>query len=261
MRMPIIEGLIKRRILVNYRVDPAVIAPLLPAPFRPKLHAGFAIVGICLIRLEKIRPRGWPAMMGISSENAAHRVAVEWDEPDGVHEGVFVPRRDTNSLLNHFAGGRLFPGEYAYADFNVKEKAGFIGFRMRSSDGRVLIELRATEAAALPESSCFRSLEESSAFFEGGCVGFSVSKDPTVLDAVRLKTEMWRVRPLSVEIARSSFFVDPAMFPAGSVTFDHALIMRDIPHEWHAQGSIAVRAVKRVEDRTPMSADGGMAAS
>jgi hypothetical protein len=55
MRLPVIEGLIKRRILANYRVDPAVLAPLLPPPFRPKLHAGFAIAGICLIRLDKIR--------------------------------------------------------------------------------------------------------------------------------------------------------------------------------------------------------------
>src|SRR6185369_9658971 len=143
MRLPVIQGIIKRRILANYRVDPAVVAPLLPAPFRPKLHRGFAIAGICLIRLEKIRPRGLPGFLGVSSENAAHRVAVEWDEPTGMREGVYIPRRDTNSLLNHLAGGRLFPGAHAYADFNVRDKGGSIGFRMRSSDGRVLIELRA----------------------------------------------------------------------------------------------------------------------
>jgi hypothetical protein len=31
----------------------------------------------------------------------------------------------------------------------------------------------------------------------------------------------------------SSFFEDEKRFPRGSVQFDHALIMRDIPHEWH----------------------------
>jgi hypothetical protein len=247
MRLPVTEGIIKRRILANYRVDPAVLAPLLPAPFRPKLQAGFAIAGICLIRLEKMRPRGWPAMIGVSSENATHRVAVEWDEPDGVHEGIYIPRRDTNSLLNHFAGGRLFPGEHAYADFNVKEKGGFIGLRMRSSDGRMLVELRATETDTLSAHSCFHSVAEASAFFEGGCVGFSTTKDPSKLDALRLQIDAWRVRPLAVEIIRSTFFADTSVFPPGTATFDHALIMRDLRHEWHSEGTVRVHVMKRIE--------------
>ena len=41
---PVIRGLIDRRILVNFRVVPDVLARLLPAPFRPKLvnSAGMA---------------------------------------------------------------------------------------------------------------------------------------------------------------------------------------------------------------------------
>ena len=74
--LPIIRGVIDRRILVNFTVDPAVAAKLLPRPFRPKLVNGIAVAGICLIRLKQIRPRGWPAILGISSENAAHRIGV-----------------------------------------------------------------------------------------------------------------------------------------------------------------------------------------
>lgn len=109
IRLPVIQGLIRRRLLVNFRVDPAVMETFLPEPFRPKLHAGYAIAGICLIRLEDIRPRGLPGVLGISSENAAHRIAVEWEDESGrTREGVFIPRRDTNSCLNHLAGGRSF---------------------------------------------------------------------------------------------------------------------------------------------------------
>src|ERR1700749_2901214 len=98
MRIPVLKGTIKRRLLVNFRVDPAVIQKLLPRPFRPKLQRGHAIAGICLIRLEHIRPAGVPEMLGLSSENAAHRVAVEWTDAAGVaREGVFIPRRDTGS--------------------------------------------------------------------------------------------------------------------------------------------------------------------
>lgn len=34
---------------------------------------------------------------------------------------------------------------------------------------------------------------------------------------------------------QSSFFEDAASFPAGTIQFDCALLMRDIPHEWHSE--------------------------
>lgn len=40
MRLPLIEGEIERRLLVNYRVDPEAMARQLPAPFRPQLVGG-----------------------------------------------------------------------------------------------------------------------------------------------------------------------------------------------------------------------------
>src|SRR4051812_3878025 len=110
MQIPVIRGIIDRRILVNYRVDPDVLTKILPAPFRPKLVNGAGMAGVCLIRLTKIRPRFLPSFLGISSENAAHRIAVEWDHDSKIKQGVFIPRRDTSSWPNTLVGGRLFPG-------------------------------------------------------------------------------------------------------------------------------------------------------
>jgi hypothetical protein len=64
MRLPKVHGVIRRRLLVNFRVDPEVIARQLQAPFRPKLYRDTAIAGICLIRLEEIRPKGFPKLAG-----------------------------------------------------------------------------------------------------------------------------------------------------------------------------------------------------
>ena len=50
MRIPAMRGIIDRRILANFHIDPDVMACNLPAPFRPKLANGYAIGGICLIR-------------------------------------------------------------------------------------------------------------------------------------------------------------------------------------------------------------------
>jgi hypothetical protein len=234
MRIPVIKGIIKRRLLVNFRADPAVVQRILPDPFRPKLHRGHALVGICLIRLEEIRPAGLPAAIGLSSENAAHRLAVEWTDSAGMErEGVFIPRRDTNSVLNRLAGGRVFPGEHHTARFSVTDANHHVELSMQSHDGLVSVTVTGDEVDSLPVSSCFALLADASAFFEGGSLGYSVTRDGPRLDGLLLRTLDWRLRALAVTQVHSSYFQDREKFPEGSVEFDHVLIMRDIVHEWH----------------------------
>jgi len=112
MRIPVIRGIIDRHILANVRVAPEVLAHLLPPPFRPHTVNGFGIAGVCLIHLKHVRPRFLPPLCGFSSENAAHRIAVEWDADGQLCRGVFIPRRDTSSLLSAFTGGRIPPPAY-----------------------------------------------------------------------------------------------------------------------------------------------------
>lgn len=243
LRLPVIEGLIKRRLLINFRADPNAVQKLLPAGLSPKLHRGQAIVGICLIRLEGIRPKGYPPLLAVSSENAAHRIAVEWSDSGVAKEGVFIPRRDTDSLVNALAGGRLFPGEHHRSRFSVQDDGETIDFAMASSEGDTRVEVKARAAKSLPKDSCFASLEEASAYFEGGCVGYSVTCDPSRFDGIELKTAQWEVRPLEVANVFSTFFADESRFPAGSIAFDHGLIMREIPHEWHGLPAYVAESV------------------
>lgn len=238
MRIPVVRGVIDRRILVNYHVDPSVLAPLLPEPFRPKLLRGSGMVGICLIRLKKVRPTFSPSWLGISSENAAHRTAVEWDENGAVREGVYVRRRDTNSRLNSLAGGRIFPGVHHHARFTVEEAADCFRVALQSDDGVTSMSVSGRRAGRLPESSVFNSLEEASVFFQAGSLGYSATPDPSRFQGLELRCLNWQVEPLEVEEVRSSFFEDESLFPRGSVEFDCALLMRGIEHEWHGKSDL-----------------------
>lgn len=241
MKIPALKGIIRRRILLNYRVEPEVVQATLPARFRPKLVRGKAIVGVCLIRLEKIRPKGMPGFIGISSENSAHRIAVEWQADDGkACEGVFVPRRDTGSRLNALAGGRLFPGVHHHSVFSVKDDAGQISIRIVAKDiEEPLVELEVRETNLFPETSVFKSLSESSEFFEAGCIGYSSRPESATLDGLLLKVSDWSVTSLEVNRVQSAFFDDPSIFPPGSIELDHALLMRDIQHEWHSEPAMS----------------------
>jgi hypothetical protein len=177
-----------------------------------------------------------PLGPGLASENAAHRIAVEWDEDGVVREGVFIPRRDTNSRLNRLAGGRLFPGVHHAADFQVWETGNRFKIEMRSSDGRTFVRTLARVAGGMPEGSVFPTLDEASRFFLGGALGWSARPAPGEFDGLELCCTEWRMEPLTVERIESSFFGDLALFPPGSAEFDSAFLMRNIAHRWIARG-------------------------
>ncbi len=196
----------------------------------------------CLIRLEHIRPKYAPEFVGISSENAAHRIAVLWEDADGeTKEGVYIPRRDTDSFINHFAGGTLFPGEHNAADFSVTESENGIDFAMCSKDGTIKVKLTGEVSENLPENSVFSSIAEASEFFEKGSLGYSVTKDERELDGISLQIENWKVEALDLDLVESNFYKDESAFPKGSIEFDHALLMRNIAHEWHSAPSFELK--------------------
>jgi hypothetical protein len=229
MKLPTIHGYIDRRILVNFTVDPEIVGKIIPQPFKPKAYKGKAIVGICLIRLKNIKPKGFPDFLGISSENGAHRIAVEWNEKGVTKEGVYIPRRDTSLRLNTLVGGRVFPGKHYLAKFNVHEGGGNYHVDFTSSDN-TSISIDAKETNRFDSTSIFESLENVSDFFEKGAVGYSPNKDK--YEGIKLQVYTWQVRPLEVTKVHSSFYENESIFPKGSVKFDNALLMTRVEHEW-----------------------------
>jgi len=235
---PPLRGVIDRRILVNFRIKPEPLEALLPDRFRPRTVPGpdgpRAIGGICCIRLTEMRPRGFPAAVGVSSENAAHRIGIEWEADGKRRAGVYVPRRDTSSRLNSLVGSHTF-GQHYHADFTVVEQADRYELRVESDD--CSMHVSATEADTLPDESLFSDVEAASAYHECGSIGYSPSPDGTRLEGIELATDEWHVIPLSVADVHASYF--ESELPAEAVTFDNALLMTDIGHEWRPETAIA----------------------
>src|SRR5262249_14814989 len=159
---------------------------------------------------------------GFTSENAAHRVSVEWEENGTTREGVFIPRRDTSSAVQAFAGEQFSLGVHHVAGFEVTEGRGVHQLRMRSRDGAADVEINAHRASRLPATSIFASLDEASEFFARGSVGYAAARNPSCCDGLELFTSRWEVEPLDVQSVRSSFFEDTKRFPEGTVYFDCA---------------------------------------
>jgi len=241
-----VEAVIRRRLLVNFRVRPDILAQTLPSLFEPRLVRGWGMAGICLIGLGDLRRAGVPAVLGLRTENSAHRIAVEWNDETGRRQGVYIPRRDTNSALVRALGGRFFPGVYRQGTFSINEDESYVSVRVHSADGQANAFVCGRVSDRLAESSIFESLDEASRFFEVGSLGFSPSADPNCLDGLELVSKWWKVQSLQVETVESAFFGNTRLFPAGSIEFDSALIMRGIPCRWASHGRIQSSPVAAV---------------
>lgn len=233
MHLPVIVGQLDRRILLNYHFSPDSLREFLPAPFEPRLHNGRGVGGICMIRFKQLRPRRFPGILGVDSENAAHRIAVQWSER-GVHkEGVFIPRRDTESAFNTWAGGRIFPGVFQRAQFVMNEADDRYHIEIADSGRPAHVKFDGNETNDFSQHSIFASLDEASDFFAKGAVGYSASRDRSHYQGMELRLLDWQISPLKINQAFVQLFEDGVTFPKGSVTLDSAMVMRRLRHEWH----------------------------
>lgn len=240
MLLDTIHGTIDRRVLLNYRIDPEALTRVLPRGFRPKLFAGYAIGGVCMIRFAQLRPRRVPGWMGLGSENAAHRIAVEWEQDGEARCGVFIPRRDTNSIFNRVLGGRVFPGIFSGARFTTQESAEKVAIRIERPDGGTEIAFAGRVVQSLPSGTVFPNVESAASFFSLGATGYSATRDPSRFHGMELHSLNWAISPMIIDDAQSAFFDSPARFPPGSVTPDCALLMRGIEHEWHSRPDLYI---------------------
>jgi uncharacterized protein YqjF (DUF2071 family) len=243
--LPMIEGVIARRMLLNFRADAEVVQRLLPPPLRVDEHRGHAIVGVCLIRLEKLRPSGLPGSLGLSSENMAHRVAIRYPAPEGVRSGVFIWRRETDQRLVELLGGRLFPGVHGHARFRVRENENRLAMDV-VTDGGADVSFSASVLEEWRATPSFATFDEASEFFRRGDCGFSCSLRGDELEGLQLKTLKWAMVPMQIESQQCAFYSDPQRFPAGSIEFDCGLLMRGLPHEWHQMTDIPELAAKEL---------------
>jgi hypothetical protein len=231
--LPALAANVERRLLINYRVDPAVAATLLPEGLRPQLVDGSAVAGVCLIRLGGLRPAWMPERLGWGGENAAHRVAVEWDDDLGTHQGVYIPIRHSGSWLPVAVGGRIFPGVHRHARFSGRETDDRIRVSLDAADLAVSADVAVVDTW---ESGLFRTVDDASDFFQNGATGWSPGRDGRTLEGLTLSTDAWHVDAGRMIEMHSSFF---DALPAGAATYDSVLVMRTVPITW------SVPAVRR----------------
>lgn len=233
-RLPLITGILDRRILLNYTLDPEYLAHFLPAPFKPRLYRGLGVGGVCMIRFAGLRPQWAPEFFGIDSENAAHRIAVEWEVDGKKFEGVYIPKRSTGSRFNYAVGGRIFPGVFQMSDFRSLESPPNYHLEIKGKkDPAPIVRFDGDVVDTLSKNSIFTNLDDASNFFAKGAIGYSLSKDRSHFQGMELKLLEWDIKPMKINEAFVWLFEKSKHFPPGTSKLDSAMLMRGLRHEWH----------------------------
>jgi hypothetical protein len=219
-------GIMARRLLVNWRVPVDIATRVLPAGTRPKIIAGHAVAGLCWVRLQQLRPVGIPAPIGLSSENLAVRIAIEWDGGTG----ALIFRRDTASRLLAFTAARSNFGHHHLGTFHAHDdgrttRISASGF----ADGHTHdTAVSSIELAPNPES-VFANLSAADAFFSGCSRGYSPGRTPGTFVGLCLHLHQWNFQQVRILSAHSSLI--DSLFQ-GRAVLDSAFIMRNLRHTW-----------------------------
>jgi hypothetical protein len=234
MKISTLEGQMNWRIMVNYRAELGILRQYLPAPFVPRSFDGYGMVGVSLLNQKNQRIKGLPKTVGLDSLQVLHRIAVSWTELDETYHGVYVPHRNTNSLVQVLAGGRMYPGLFHIARFRLEESEKGCKLEMKGRN-QMYLKVQGQQTSKFPRESVMRNVETARNFFGGPSLGFSPRYKQMIFDGLELVVEQSKLQPLRIEHLRSSFFEDTSRFPKGSIYFDHALIEKQVAHQWHYQ--------------------------
>ncbi len=226
VRTPVLQATIARRLLVAYRLDPDAAEHLVPAPFTLHLVNGYAVGWVSLDRIADLRPRGLPAAIGFGSENAAHRIAVDWYQQGRTATGAFVLSRHTDSRVTVALGDRLFPGARERAEFDVADSGSEL--RVALASETCTVEVSVVTSAGVIASELFASTDEAWRFFRRGAVSYSLRGRGAALDGLDMRTKPSDVHAASIDHASSTVFPRDVGVP------DSALVLRDLAVEWSA---------------------------
>jgi hypothetical protein len=199
---------------------------------------GEAIFGLCWIRLESVRLSGWPRWSGLSMDNLAHRIAVEWTEAGQVRTGVYIFRRETSLGLAAWSSGRVVPGAMRLAMFNSEESPDTWNLELRTPRSEADVDLAARISDGVSSDSVFGSMEGLQSFLEAGAIGWSENRRGDRIEAVHMAMDRFRVRPLEVGRLHCRWFDRQLANRRWHV--DSAVLMEPTGVRWSEVGSFAV---------------------
>ena len=228
MKRPLVRAIsahVRERVVVNFAVDPELMAEELPCEWlAPQVINGKGVASFCVLWLDRLTPSGWPPGLIASQICCAVRFGVI-DRTTG-RPGVYVVDRCTDSALGSFATRLGFPGFHPLVKVSEREV---------SSSRQITVEREGAPYVSFAlgdaHGSCgvFGDAQEFSRFMAEGDRSYTLAARSGVVNVVDLVKEETEFVPYEVSQVDAHGLPKPIQMPC---TADSAFRAADARYEW-----------------------------
>ncbi len=183
------------------------VASFLPPEINLITRNGFAFWNVVVCRIEGMRPKGFPAWLGVNYWHVAYRLYVRKTTKEGpILEGLYFVRSDCDDRILAAAGRILTDFQFNLAKISFEDGAE-ARIRVESPRAPMEVILDRSEAPVLAEYSAFGSLDEAARELKYKPRAIIPRADGRV-DVVGIvrNEEAWRSRLISARKAEFGFF-------------------------------------------------------
>ena len=193
--------------LFTYRTPIDLARELLPAPLEPVTYGSHAFWNIVVCHINSMRPKHFPACIGVSYWHVAYRLYARLPLTRGeAIEGLYFLRSDCDRRSMSLAGNALTDFHFHIASLQLRREQDVLKMDLDSPDAPAHIRLLPGAAPRLAPHSVFASLDEAAAFLKYKPNGLSLDRASraNVVHITR-DEQAWRSRLVSVACADWAF--------------------------------------------------------
>ncbi|HEX9366947.1 MAG TPA: DoxX-like family protein [Vicinamibacterales bacterium] len=197
---------------LTYALPADVLRPLLSPGLELDTAGGYGFVAVALVQAESLRPAGLPRALGQDFFLAGYRVFTTFRAPNGRRlRGLRILRSDANRARMVAGGNLLTHYNYHRCASRVETTGRRIRIAVSTPDHGGDLRLTADLSnPVLPAGSPFASMREARRFAGPLPFTFDFEPETDAIIAIQATRANWRPEAVSVEVARLSFFDQPA---------------------------------------------------
>lgn len=219
--------------LVNFSLEPDVLAARLPRHLMPDIHDGRAFLSIVIAQIRGMRPSLLPELLGVDYTQVVYRAVVTC----GGQRGVYFLRSDADNALMALAGTALTFFRFHWTRVEWKLGDGITRFSLRPRRMEAASIEAEFESCAdqenMPASSRFRNLPLAQSFLTELYVAFGPKCSGGKADAVRIDRSEWTSLLVRDRIGKYEAMSSGVLFGAGEAELDSVLHVRSMKYRWH----------------------------
>lgn len=234
-RHPIpIEAFFDYSLVLTFALPGKVLESKLPPGLELDVYDDYGFVAIALVQARSLRPKGLPAWLGKDFFLSGYRIFARHRTQRGqTLRGLYILRSDANSRWLVGLGNMLTGYRYRLARVVTARGPTTLGIHVETPGAEADLSLEAELDRVPPhppKDSPFPDWETARRF--AGPLPYTFHYEAETRSVVLVKgvRKEWSPRPISVSIARCTFF--DAAFQGAQPILANAFFLESVPYHW-----------------------------